>query len=81
MQFGPYIFQNKPFILQHWEIGFVLDLECLSKVPLWIKFPSLPVGYWSVEALIKLTSVIGKPLYTDKIPYRMERIYYARVLI
>ncbi|OIT24741.1 hypothetical protein A4A49_36675 [Nicotiana attenuata] len=50
-------------------------------IPLWVKFPGLPVGYWSSEALGKLASGIGKPLYTDKTTADMERISYARVLI
>ncbi|MCE3050056.1 hypothetical protein HAX54_046385 [Datura stramonium] len=28
--------------------------ETLSHVQLWVKFPSLPIGYWSTEALNKL---------------------------
>ncbi|XP_019235531.1 PREDICTED: uncharacterized protein LOC109215869 [Nicotiana attenuata] len=81
LQSGPYTYHNKPMILRNWEIDFYFDPECLSTVPLWVKFPGLPVGYWSPEALGKLASGIGKPLYTDETTVDMERISYARVLI
>ncbi|XP_019230721.1 PREDICTED: uncharacterized protein LOC109211625 [Nicotiana attenuata] len=81
LQSGLYTYHNKPMILRNWEIDFYFDPECLSTIPLWVKFPGLPVGYWSPEALGKLASGIGKPLYTYKTTADMERIYYARVLI
>nr|XP_009596522.1 uncharacterized protein At4g02000-like [Nicotiana tomentosiformis] len=78
---GPYTYHNKPFILKNWEIDLYFDLECLSTIPLWMKFPGLPVGYWSPKALSKLASGVGKPLYTDKFTTELEKISYARVLI
>ncbi|KAM3337632.1 hypothetical protein P3S68_031957 [Capsicum galapagoense] len=81
MQAGPYTFHNKPFILQHWEIDFDFDPEYIRRIPLWVQFPGLPVGYWSTKALSKIASVVGKPLYTDKVTAEIERILYARVLI
>ncbi|XP_019251326.1 PREDICTED: uncharacterized protein LOC109230263 [Nicotiana attenuata] len=78
---GPYTYHNKPLILRNWEIDFYFDLECLSTILLWVKFPGLPMGYWPLEALGKLASGVGKPLYTDRITAEMERISYARVLI
>ncbi|XP_047264095.1 uncharacterized protein LOC124896569 [Capsicum annuum] len=81
MQAGPYTFHNKSFILQHWKIDFDFNPECIRRIPLWVQFPGLPVGYWSTEALSKISSVVGKPLYTDKVTAEMERISYARVLI
>ncbi|XP_075079835.1 uncharacterized protein LOC142165106 [Nicotiana tabacum] len=81
MQFGPYTFHNKPFILKNWLIDFVFDPERLTIVPLWVRIPSLSVGYWSTEALSKLASVVGKPMYTDLFTAEMDRISYAIVLV
>lgn len=81
MHAGPYTYHNKPLILRNRELDFYFDPDCLSTIPLWVKFPGLPVGYWSPEALSKLASGVGKPLYTDRITAEMERISYARVLI
>lgn len=35
-------------------------------VPIWIKLPGLDFKYWSVKALGKLGSLVGKPLMVDE---------------
>nr|XP_033511710.1 uncharacterized protein LOC117276494 [Nicotiana tomentosiformis] len=77
----PYTYHNKPFILQHWKIDFYFNPECLSIIPLWVKFPGLPLAYWSTEALSKLANIVGKPLYTDRVTTEIEKASYARVLV
>ncbi|XP_019233206.1 PREDICTED: uncharacterized protein LOC109213825 [Nicotiana attenuata] len=62
-------------------MDFKFDPGSVSVIPLWITFPSLPLGFWSTEALSKLASVVGKPLYTEKITAEMEKVSYARVLV
>ncbi|XP_070007223.1 uncharacterized protein [Nicotiana sylvestris] len=81
LQAGPYTYHNKPFVLQQWRMDFKFDPGSVSVIPLWITFPGLPLGFWSIEALSKLDSVVGKPLYTDKITTEMEKVSYARVLV
>ncbi|OIT40353.1 hypothetical protein A4A49_10437 [Nicotiana attenuata] len=81
LQAGPYTYHNKPLILQHWSMDFKFDPGCMSVIPLWIKFSGLPLGFWSIEVLSKLASVVGKPLYTDRITAEMEKVSYARVLV
>lgn len=39
------------------------------------------MGYWSGEALSKMATAIGKPLYTDNFTASIERISYARILV
>lgn len=46
-----------------------------------MKFPGLPVGYWSTEVLSKMASAVGKQLYTDKFTEKSEQIAYARTVI
>ncbi|XP_019248865.1 PREDICTED: uncharacterized protein LOC109228140 [Nicotiana attenuata] len=62
-------------------MDFKFDPGCMSVIPLWIKFLGLPLGFWSIEVLSKLASVVGKPLYTDRITAKMEKVSYARVLV
>lgn len=81
LQMGPYSYHNKPFILKPWMAEFVFDKEAITMVPLWANLPGLPVGYWSIEALRKVASAIGKPLYTDKYTADINCISYARVLV
>ncbi|XP_060200322.1 uncharacterized protein LOC132628564 [Lycium barbarum] len=77
----PYYFNNKPRILKPWELDFNFEQEALSVIPIWVKFPGLPVGYWSPEALSKVASVVGKPLYTDEFTANVKKISYARILV
>ncbi|PHU03155.1 hypothetical protein BC332_28406 [Capsicum chinense] len=56
---GPYTYRNRPIILRNLSIDFEFKPECLHKVPLWVKFPSLPLRFWSTKSLSKLASVIG----------------------
>ncbi|XP_070023292.1 uncharacterized protein At4g02000-like [Nicotiana sylvestris] len=81
MQAGPYSYHNKPFILQNWEKDFHFDPKCITTIPLWIHFPSLPVGYWTTDALSKMASAIGLPMYTDKFTADLNKISYSRVLV
>ncbi|XP_060190664.1 uncharacterized protein LOC132619932 [Lycium barbarum] len=62
-------------------MNFRFDPASMNIIPLWVKFPRLPVGYWSVEALSKLASVVGRPLYTDKYTTNLEKVSYARILV
>ncbi|PHU04904.1 hypothetical protein BC332_25726 [Capsicum chinense] len=81
LQSVPYICRNRPMILRNWSIDFEFKPECLHKVPLRVKFPSLPLGFWSMESLSKLASVVGKLMYTDNFTAEIEQISFARVLV
>lgn len=81
LHFGPYSYHNKPFILRNWSIDYEFAPDYLLSIPLWVKFPRLPLGYWSANLLIKLASIVGKLIYTDKTTADIERIFFARVLV
>ena len=50
-------------------------------MPIWVRFPNLPIRCWTPLCLSKLASVIGKPLYCDEPTYAKSKLSYARVLI
>ncbi|XP_060200629.1 uncharacterized protein LOC132628891 [Lycium barbarum] len=81
LQSGPYTYNSKPLILKQWEMNFRFDHGSMNVIPLWVKFPRLPVGYWFVKALSKLASVGGKPLYTYKYTANLKKVSYARPLM
>nr|XP_016491468.1 PREDICTED: uncharacterized protein LOC107811113 [Nicotiana tabacum] len=81
MQAGPYSYHNKPFILQNWKRDFHFDPKCITTIPLWIHLPSLSAGYWTTDALSKVATAVGLPLYTDKFTADLNKISYARVLV
>lgn len=62
-------------------MNFEFNIDIFSHIPIWVKFPSLPVGYWSEKSLSKIASAIGVPLYTDGYTFTAEKISYARILI
>ncbi|XP_060210892.1 uncharacterized protein LOC132637893 [Lycium barbarum] len=76
-----YTINNKPIILKIWNPYFDFTDEFLTEIPLWIKFPHLPVSCWSDDSLGKIASVIGKPLFADECTAKRTRISFARILV
>jgi len=50
-------------------------------MPIWVRFPNLPIRCWTPLCLSKLASVIGKPLHCDEPTYTKSKLSYAWVLI
>ncbi|KAK4737274.1 hypothetical protein R3W88_000971 [Solanum pinnatisectum] len=73
MQTGSYFYGNKPMILRIWELDFKLNIDLYNQIPIWVRFPSLPIGYWSIKAFRKFASAIGIPLYTDGFTANAEK--------
>lgn len=53
----------------------------MTKVPVWVKFLNLPLKCWSTKCLSKITSMLGKPIQSDKLTSTMSRLSYAKVLV
>ncbi|CAH9104627.1 unnamed protein product [Cuscuta europaea] len=60
---------------------FTFDDEAFLKVPIWVKFPNLPLNLWNEEALSMIASKVGVPITTDKVTQEMTNYNFARVLI
>ncbi|CAH9098628.1 unnamed protein product [Cuscuta europaea] len=60
---------------------FTFDDEAFLKVPIWVKFPNLPLNLWNEEAMSKIASKVGVPITTDKVTQEMTNYHFARVLI
>lgn len=71
----------RPMILKEWVPDFKLNKEPLRFVPLWVSFPKLPLQCWTEENLGRLASYLGRPICTDKLTAKGDRISYARILI
>ncbi|XP_060203006.1 uncharacterized protein LOC132631446 [Lycium barbarum] len=78
---GPQLLNNRPLVIKPWSVKFDFAKEVLKIIPLWVKFPNLPLNYWSMDSLSRISSGLGNPLYVDECTTQMERISYARVLI
>lgn len=78
---GPYMLNSQPVILKSWSEGFNFNEEVLKTVSLWVKFPNLALNYWSKDALSRIGSGIGKPLYDNDCTTNADRISYTRILV
>ncbi|KAH0686275.1 hypothetical protein KY289_017033 [Solanum tuberosum] len=78
---GTYTINNKPIILKPWSIDFDLSKEFPMEIPLWVKFPNLPMTCWSKNSLSRIASAVGKPVYADECTAKQTRISFARMLI
>ncbi|XP_070046819.1 uncharacterized protein [Nicotiana tomentosiformis] len=78
---GSRTIRNRPINLKPWTPEFDLTKEFLSDIPLWVIFPKLPMSCWGSEALSKIASAIGKPLFANECTTKKTRISYARMLI
>ncbi|XP_019261722.1 PREDICTED: uncharacterized protein LOC109239591 [Nicotiana attenuata] len=78
---GPYSINNRPMILKQWTPDFDCNAEFLTELPLWVKFPYLPMSCWSKDSLSRIASAIGVPKYVDKCTAKQTRISFARMLI
>ncbi|XP_019224270.1 PREDICTED: uncharacterized protein LOC109205957 [Nicotiana attenuata] len=67
--------------MKAWSADFNLHDGVLKTNPLWVRFPNLPLNCWSMKALSKIGSALGKPVYADECTTRSIRISYARMLI
>nr|TKS12645.1 hypothetical protein D5086_0000061640 [Populus alba] len=78
---GPYLVYGQPLVLRPMTKFFDFSCEEMSRVPVWVKFPSLPLCCWSLICLSKIASVIGKPIQCDQLTSNLSRMSYARVLV
>nr|TKS15655.1 hypothetical protein D5086_0000031150 [Populus alba] len=78
---GPYLVYGRPLVLRLMIKFFDFSCGEMSRVPVWVKFPSLPLCCWSPICLSKIASVIGKPIQCDQLTSNLSRMSYARVLV
>ncbi|XP_019260265.1 PREDICTED: uncharacterized protein LOC109238288 [Nicotiana attenuata] len=78
---GPHMLNNKPIMAKMWSADFDFNKEVLQTIPVWVKYPNLPLNCWGKRSLSRISSGLGIPLYADAYTTQVDRISYARVLI
>jgi hypothetical protein len=78
---GPYLVYGRPLLLRPMPEFFDFSSAEMTRVPVWIKLPNLPLSCWSPRSLSKIASVLGKPLQSDRLTSSLSRLSYARVLV
>lgn len=71
---------KKPLVVQIWS-GENDALIRVNTMPVWVKFPELLVRYWSEKSLSAISSILGKPVMSDRITKDRTWLNFARVLI
>jgi hypothetical protein len=78
---GPYLIYGRPLIIKAMPEYFDFGTNEMSCVPVWVKFPNLPLKCWSPRCLSKIASKLGTFIQSDQLTFSMSRISYARVLV
>ncbi|XP_019261413.1 PREDICTED: uncharacterized protein LOC109239320 [Nicotiana attenuata] len=78
---GPNMINNRHVIMKPWAADFNFKNVVLKTMPLWVKFPNLPLQCWNKRSLSKISSGLSTPLYADDCTTNTTRKSYARVLI
>ncbi|KAK1261263.1 hypothetical protein QJS04_geneDACA018017 [Acorus gramineus] len=78
---GPWTMANRPFIIQKWSPEIRLEQAKLTTIPIWVKFPNLPLHLWTPSALGRVASLIGTPPFLDTATRMHTRISYARICV
>ncbi|XP_021727809.1 uncharacterized protein LOC110694913 [Chenopodium quinoa] len=78
---GLQMYMGKPAIIKPWSPKFDFGAEILRTIPLWVKFPNLPLNCWGPETLSRIGSLLGVTIFSDECTTRQLRVSFARVLI
>ncbi|GAA0162521.1 hypothetical protein LIER_43608 [Lithospermum erythrorhizon] len=78
---GPWSFSWRPLILKPWSVRMALEKPDVDNLPVWVQYPHLPIDLWTLEALSRISSQLGKPLFADRNTSEQRRLGYARVCV
>lgn len=81
MCLGPHNLNNIPVMIKPWTSKFNFNDEVLKTVPLWIKLLNLSFNCRTANALSKIGSSLGQPIYVDECTIQSSRISFARILV
>lgn len=79
MKEGLWTVGNCALVLKQWSVNFTFAKEEMVQVPVWVNLPDLDLHAWSSDALSKIASLIGVPLYADQCTSLKRRVSYARL--
>lgn len=63
------------------SLNFVAETSVITHLPLWVKFPLLPIEYYSWQWLHRVGNQIGRTLKVDTTTLLASRGTFARVCI
>ncbi|XP_056697504.1 uncharacterized protein [Spinacia oleracea] len=78
---GPWFITNFMVLVQPWTPGFKPSQATITKIPVWITLPELPIEFHSVSVLQKIASQIGTFIKTDNRAIEQNRVRFARIQV
>lgn len=81
LDLSPLPFGNRVLFLWPWSPETQIQRLSLDAVPVWVKLPDLKLHYFNATVLSGLGSLIGKPLFMDKLTTTQNRIAFARICV
>jgi len=78
---GHFTVSKVPIVLQQWRPALELRMDAHLTVPVWVKLINLPAAFFSSQAISKVASAVGRPLYVDQRTEHMKMLAYARVCV
>ncbi|GKB87701.1 RNA-directed DNA polymerase, eukaryota, reverse transcriptase zinc-binding domain protein [Tanacetum coccineum] len=68
---GPWMVNNKPFMVQRRDPSIIMDKKDHMTLPCWIKLYNVPLEAWTVKGISAIASGLGNPLIMDKTTTRL----------
>ncbi|WOL07772.1 hypothetical protein Cni_G16520 [Canna indica] len=78
---GPYFLRGEALRLVPWRPCFRPWCENFSSAPVWVRFLSLPLEFWNIESINKLSLALGKVIFVDQRSFEFSCGRYVRVCI
>ena len=72
--------QNSPMTISKWTMDFMINKES-SIAPVWVSLSGLPLPLFEKKYLLKIGSLIGRPLQVDSATLTLKRPSVASLLI
>lgn len=77
---GIWFVQNSLMTIVKWKFDYKANQEC-SIAPIWVTLPGLPLSFFNKKYLLKIGSLIGRPLQLDSAISNFKRPSVAHMLI
>ncbi|CAN0830964.1 hypothetical protein LINGRAPRIM_LOCUS3434 [Linum grandiflorum] len=78
---GPWMLGETYLTVHRWHKGFNPWDSTITKTLMWIQLPDLQVEFYHPEAVMRITSRIGKPVRVDRATKEGAPAKYARVCV
>ncbi|XP_056695683.1 uncharacterized protein [Spinacia oleracea] len=78
---GPWFIAGHMLIVQPWIPGFKPSQAVISKAPVWVSLPELPIEFHTLSMLKKIANEIGSFIKTDMNAIEQNRVRFARIQV